>query len=163
MANCRNKAKLLRVRYERTFLWIMLADLPKTSFLRASSSVIWPALRNTFVLPIWYPLRSTFSKILLEAVTSSWLPFETSGTRMPKQNSTNVLLVRYPAQLILIAFKTPTHYAYLEIIAFHTTGSLWGILSNSFQAKAKSPVLAHALTIAVWHIKPSSRIDENIH
>lgn len=31
---------------------MMLADLPNTSALWASSSAIWPALRNTFVLPI---------------------------------------------------------------------------------------------------------------
>lgn len=48
----RSKTKLLRAKYERIFLWIMLADLPKTSLLWESSSAIWPALRKTFVLPI---------------------------------------------------------------------------------------------------------------
>lgn len=34
-------------------LWISRAALANTSALRASSSAIWPALRNTFVFPIW--------------------------------------------------------------------------------------------------------------
>jgi len=52
IADRRSVIKLLRDKYDRTFLWIMLADLPKTSLLRASNSAIWPALRNTLVLPI---------------------------------------------------------------------------------------------------------------
>lgn len=52
IAEMRNWTKLLRAKYERTFLCIMLADFPRTSFRLATSSAIWPALRNTLVLPI---------------------------------------------------------------------------------------------------------------
>ena len=48
-----------------------------------------------------------------------------------------------------------------EPLVFYAIGSLWGILSNNL--KAKSPTLAHALTIAVWHTKSGSQIDEDTH
>ena len=43
-----------RIRCVFIRLWISRAALANTSALRASNSAIWPALKNTFVFPIWY-------------------------------------------------------------------------------------------------------------
>lgn len=59
----------LRAKYDRTFLWILLAERPKTSVLRASNSAIWPARKNNLVFPICKLQRVIQISILIKART----------------------------------------------------------------------------------------------
>lgn len=68
-----------RIRCVFIRLWISRAALANTSALRASNSAIWPALKNTFVFPIWYKRSQVRSykkymlyKIVLSPVFTHW-------------------------------------------------------------------------------------------
>jgi hypothetical protein len=53
-----------RIRCVFIRLWISRAALTNTSARRASSSAIWPALKNTFVFPIWYKQHHMWDEVL---------------------------------------------------------------------------------------------------